>query len=533
MAYDVRDSRLYQASMLPVNYFSVGAQNCFVLVLVSTLIFYNDVQVSLNESTCSRILQDIFKAEICSKKVSSKSDFATLESTLLCNYVAPIAGFLVAGVFSDFTGRKFSAFLFLVTTILATSVLVVSESGIVIYTASCIKTYAVTGTLLCLVISVIESNMIKRRALILAICYFTWVERENSLVYLNWYSLNWKDLTCIFIIPLVAFCLILNWALEESPQWLFVQGQDKQAKQLLILNGTAGYDEGLSSFYARNKRESEDAIEVLVATTLNNGEENSNERSRSDYCKIYFSRLLQTILVSFSVLVYAIGENGLTDAWHNEPWTSFAKITHALFLAILLTSIYWSNNRINYMCVFCLIQTMTTIGLLLIDFVNFVDQSPQKSSNLEVQTQNGSSSKMLNLNTLTVVSLTLALSTFQAALFLQLLNLVEILPTKQRGIGTGVLFSGIVMLVLASSSEIGLNFGVNNFDFFEDYHICVMFLACQTLSTGLLKTVEKFSHFQGSLHHTTKEQASALAGLRNTNTHQKIDSTIPLPPLSV
>ena len=113
-------------------------------------------------------------------------------------------------------------------------------------------------------------------------------------------------------------------------------------------------------------------------------------------------------------------------------------------------------------------------------------------------------------------------------LFLQLLNLVEILPTKQRGIGTGVLFSGIVMLVLASSSEIGLNFGVNNFDFFEDYHICVMFLACQTLSTGLLKTVEKFSHFQGSLHHTTKEQASALAGLRNTNTHQKIDSTIPL-----
>ena len=40
MASDVRDSRLYQASMLPVNYFSVGAQNCFVLVLVSTLIFY-------------------------------------------------------------------------------------------------------------------------------------------------------------------------------------------------------------------------------------------------------------------------------------------------------------------------------------------------------------------------------------------------------------------------------------------------------------------------------------------------------------
>ena len=62
-------------------------------------------------------------------------------------------------------------------------------------------------------------------------------------------------------------CIFIFRALEESPQWLFVQGQDKQAKQLLILNGTAGYDEGLSSFFARNKRESEDAIEVLVATT--------------------------------------------------------------------------------------------------------------------------------------------------------------------------------------------------------------------------------------------------------------------------
>ena len=69
MASDVRDSRLYQASMLPVNYFSVGAQNCFVLVLVSTLIFYKknklkSIKIRSKEFTLVAKLLNSQKTEI-------------------------------------------------------------------------------------------------------------------------------------------------------------------------------------------------------------------------------------------------------------------------------------------------------------------------------------------------------------------------------------------------------------------------------------------------------------------------------------
>ena len=70
--------------------------------------------------------------------------------------------------------------------------------------------------------------------------------------------------------------------------------------------------------------------------TLNNGEDNnkSNGRSRPDYCKIYFSRLLQISLVACLTVVYAIGENELTDdeSVYNESLQGLQKITHALFL---------------------------------------------------------------------------------------------------------------------------------------------------------------------------------------------------------
>ena len=54
--------------------------------------------------------------------------------------------------------------------------------------------------------------------------------------------------------------------LEESPQWLFVQGQDKQAKQLLKLNGLASYDESKASLYARKVHKT-GSIEKFVSGT--------------------------------------------------------------------------------------------------------------------------------------------------------------------------------------------------------------------------------------------------------------------------
>ena len=48
------------------------------------------------------------------------------------------------------------------------------------------------------------------------------------------------------------------------------------------------------------------------------------------------------------------------------------------------------------------------------------------------------------------------------------------------------------------------------------YRVCV-----------LLKSLEKFSQFRGTLHHTTEEQALELSA---TDEHKRI-STIPLPPI--
>ena len=59
----------------------------------------------------------------------------------------------------------------------------------------------------------------------------------------------------------------------------------------------------------------------------------------------------------------------------------------------------------------------------------------------------------------------------------------------------------------------------------KSYHIYVILFICQILSSCILKLFERFSHFQGSLQHTTKEQALELSTRCSSN---NVNSMIPL-----
>ena len=117
--------------------------------------FYSDVRVSLNENTCSRIIQENFNTQICSKPIKTDLDKSLSKYNNFQEW-ALILGFIFGGILADSSGRKFSAFIFLLKAIISSICLLFSESVTLIFISNFVRIYSLAGMLVCFVILIIE-----------------------------------------------------------------------------------------------------------------------------------------------------------------------------------------------------------------------------------------------------------------------------------------------------------------------------------------------------------------------------------------